>query len=113
MSFKRCERLCTDMVFDPFRVEFSCFLCDPEGTQERNNRSMAPVTFFRETSARVGQKDRSVRFTANEACALQTPQRAVDGYVSDAQPPGQISHTRLSHRCSKVCNSFNVILRRL
>lgn len=113
MPLKGRERRGTDVVLNPFGVEFGGLGGDTKRPEKRHNRGVPAVAGGGQFIARLGQEDRAVGPRAHQAVAPQADERAVDRHVRHAQPPSEVHYARLTARGREVGDGLDVVLGRL
>ena len=80
-----------------FSVKFGHPIRHADAAQKSHHRPVSLAAFLGKLLSAFSEKDRAIGVGAEVSVPYQPRDRAVYGHMSDAEPPGQIDHSRLSH----------------
>ena len=89
------EGLVTDMVLNPFSIEFCRFRIDHKADQELQNNLVTFLALLGQLAPLVGQEDRTIGLALDIAVILQALDGIADRWRRNPQTCGQIARARL------------------
>lgn len=107
---KRGQRFPADVVLDAFGVRLRDGRRDPDRDQKSENGLVPGAGLLRETSARGGEKNGSIRLARDQAFALQPLDRAIGRDVGHAQTARQIDQSGLPGLVDQLGDHLHVAM---
>lgn len=107
---ERLERLCADMVLNPFGIVFGSLPPDPEGEQEIAHEAVTLSGVGCESTTFLCQEDGAVRLTRHKIVANEALHGAGDSCGTDPEPHGQVGCARFPASNDQIIDHLDVIL---